>query len=85
MPLAERRARRYSKPGSPVDGAGSTRDDDGAAAAGSRQSSPEAPAYDGSLFEPGDETLVERKLWRARQMPLAERRAKRYSKPHSLY
>ena len=78
------------EPGSPVDGAGAACDDDGAAAtatpsaaAGSRRSSPEAPAYDGSLSEPGDETLVERKLRRARQMPLAERRARRYSKPGS--
>ena len=34
------------------------------------------------LFEPGDEILVEWKLRRAR--PLDERRARRYSKPHSF-
>ena len=36
--------------------------------------------YVGSVFEPGDEILVERKLRTARQVPLAERRARRYSK-----
>jgi hypothetical protein len=36
-----------------------------------------------ALFEPGDEILVERRLRWARQMPLAERRARRYSKPQS--
>jgi len=40
--------------------------------------------YVGSLFEPGDELLVDRKLLRARQMPLAERRSRRYSKPQSF-
>ena len=40
--------------------------------------------YYGSLFEPGDEILVERKLWRALQMPLEERWARRYGKPHSF-
>ena len=128
-------------PGSPlVDLVGAARDEDGtaataslSAAAGLRQSSPEAPAaalcdgsagearrehsdaspversrddgdssdvqasaplsvygtrdcgYVGSLFEPGDEILVERKLWRADQMPLAERCARRdRNKPHSF-
>jgi len=37
-----------------------------------------------SLFEPGDEILVERRLRWARQMSLAERRARRYSKPQSF-
>jgi hypothetical protein len=36
-----------------------------------------------SLRSASDEFLVERKLWWARQMPLAERRARRYSKPQS--
>jgi len=126
-------------PGSPVDGACAACHDVGAArttpcsaAAGSRQSSPEAPAaslhdgsagaalrdtlsatqaeyshddgdgsdvqvsalmsvpgrinrgHFGSLFEPGDEVLVKRKLRRARQMTLDERRSKRYSKPQSF-
>ena len=38
----------------------------------------------GSLFEPGDELLVEQKLRRARKMPLSERRSRRYSKPQSF-
>jgi hypothetical protein len=130
------------RPGSPVDGASAARQESAAAritprsaAAGSRQSSPEAPAaslhdgsagaalrdtlsattatqaeyshddgngsdvqvsallsvpgrsnrgHVGSLSEPGDEVLVERKLRRARQRPLAERRSRRYSKPQSF-
>lgn len=40
--------------------------------------------YVGSVFEPGDEILVERKLRTARQVPLAERRARRYSKLQSF-
>ena len=123
-----------------LDGAVAARDEDDAAAtairsaaAGARQSSPEAPAaslhdgsagealcetfnaptvehshdddgssdmqasalpsvpgrrnlgFAGSVFEHGDELLVERRLLRAHQRPYAERlAARRYSKPHSF-
>ena len=46
------------------------------------QSAPDRRRGD-CLFEVGDEILVERRLRWARRMPLAERRARRYSKPQS--
>ena len=50
--------------------------------AGALQAAP-GRRYGDCLFEVGDEILVERRLWWARQMPLAERRTRRYSKPQS--